>query len=80
MLGFGFVEFETDDVVQQVCDTHFHQLNGKTVCFSHFCSSCLNEELGGKGDCPIDSIVSKSKYSRIASLFPFMLNVDVSVD
>lgn len=31
MRGFGFVGFQSEDVVEQVCQTHFHQLNGKTV-------------------------------------------------
>lgn len=31
MRGFGFVGFDSEDVVEQVCATHFHQLNGKTV-------------------------------------------------
>ena len=31
-LGFGFVGFESEEIVEQVCQTRFHQLNGKTVC------------------------------------------------
>jgi hypothetical protein len=31
-LGFGFVGFETEDIVEKVVQTRFHQLNGKTVC------------------------------------------------
>lgn len=38
MLGFGFVGFQSEEVVEQVCQTHFHQLNGKTVCAIHLCA------------------------------------------
>lgn len=34
-LGFGFVGFESEEAVEQVCQTHFHQINGKTVCTTH---------------------------------------------
>ena len=53
-LGFGFVGFETEEIVEQVCQTRFHQLNGKTVCTSHFVAffpllSVLLGESGGVG-------------------------------
>ena len=39
VLGFGFVGFQSEEVVEQVCQTHFHQLNGKTVCTTiHLCA------------------------------------------
>lgn len=31
MRGFGFVGFESEDVVEQMVQTHYHQINGKTV-------------------------------------------------
>ena len=31
-IGFGFVGFDSEEVVDKLCQTHFHQINGKTVC------------------------------------------------